>query len=105
MSQHKTGPARIGVSAARGCGRWKSGQPGRTLTYDRHVWRTAGLTRREGVVDLARLTAVDVHVHVEADHDGRMSLPEDFAEASSAYFGVGHHRPTVDEIAAYYRER
>jgi len=67
--------------------------------------RTAGLTRREGVVDLARLTAVDVHVHVEIDHDGRMSLPEDFVEASSAYFGAGHHRPTVDEIAAYYRER
>jgi hypothetical protein len=60
---------------------------------------------QEGVVDLARLTAVDVHVHVEADHDGRTSLPEDVAAASSAYFGVGHHRPTVDEIAAYYRER
>jgi uncharacterized protein len=60
---------------------------------------------QEGGVDLARLTAVDVHVHVEADHDGRMSLPEDFAASSSAYFGASPHRPTVDEIAAYYRER
>jgi uncharacterized protein len=60
---------------------------------------------REGGVDLARLTAVDVHVHVEADHDGHTSLPEDFAAASAAYFGASPHRPTVDEIAAYYRER
>jgi hypothetical protein len=38
-----------------------------------------GFPLREGGVDLTRLTAVDVHVHVEADHDGHMSLPEDFA--------------------------
>ena len=38
-------------------------------------------------MDPARLTAVDVHVHVEADHDGHMSLPEDFAAAPAAYFG------------------
>jgi len=56
-------------------------------------------------MDLARLTAVDVHVHVEADQDGRTSLPEDVAVASAAYFGASPHRPTVDEIAAYYRER
>jgi len=60
---------------------------------------------QEGGVDLAGLTAVDVHVHVEADHDGRTSLPEDVAAASAAYFGASPHRPTVDEIAAYYRER
>src|SRR6266513_2496236 len=65
----------------------------------------ASLCVQEGGVDLARLTAVDVHVHVEADHDGRTSLPEDVSAASSAYFGVSPHRPTVDEIAAYYRER
>jgi hypothetical protein len=56
-------------------------------------------------MDLARLIAVDVHVHVEADHDDRMSLPEDVAAASAAYFGASPHRPTVDEIAACYRER
>jgi predicted TIM-barrel fold metal-dependent hydrolase len=56
-------------------------------------------------MDLARLTAVDVHVHVEADQDGRTSLPEDVGAASAAYFGASPHRPTVDEIAAYYRER
>jgi hypothetical protein len=56
-----------------------------------------GFSLREGGVDLTRLTAVDVHVHVEADHDGRMSLPEDFAAASAAYFGVRPHRPMVDE--------
>jgi predicted TIM-barrel fold metal-dependent hydrolase len=60
---------------------------------------------QEGGVDLARLTAVDVHVHVEADHDGRTSLPDDVAAASAAYFGASPHRPTVDEIAAYYGER
>jgi len=56
-------------------------------------------------MDLAGLVAVDVHVHVEADQDGRTSLPEDVAAASAAYFGASPHRPTVDEIAAYYRER
>jgi predicted TIM-barrel fold metal-dependent hydrolase len=58
-----------------------------------------------GVVDCDRLTALDVHVHVERDHHGRLSLPEEFAEASSAYFKAGQGQPTIDEIAAYYRER
>jgi uncharacterized protein len=56
-------------------------------------------------VDPASLEAIDVHVHVEVDGEGHLSLPADFVDASSAYFGADHRRPTIDEIAAYYRER
>ncbi|TMR41374.1 amidohydrolase family protein [Actinomadura geliboluensis] len=57
-------------------------------------------------LDLAALEAIDVHVHVEADGHGHLSLPEEFMEASAKYFGADQNRtPTIDEIAAYYRER
>jgi uncharacterized protein len=56
-------------------------------------------------VDLTQLDAIDVHVHVEVDASGHLSLPAEYIEASSAWFGAGHQRPTLDEIAAYYRER
>ncbi len=51
------------------------------------------------------LDAIGVHVHVEIDAHGHLSLPDDFVEASSAYFAADHRRPTIDEIAAYYRQR
>jgi predicted TIM-barrel fold metal-dependent hydrolase len=56
-------------------------------------------------LDLDALEAVDVHVHVETDLHGHLSLPDDYLEASSAYFGGEHHTPDVHEIASYYRER
>ncbi len=57
-------------------------------------------------LDLAALEAIDVHVHVESDGHGHLSLPEEFMEASAKYFGADQNRtPTIDEIAAYYRER
>lgn len=57
-------------------------------------------------MDLAGKIAVDTHVHVEADVHGHLSLPEEFIEASSKYFGAGDHRaPSIAEIADYYRER
>jgi uncharacterized protein len=56
-------------------------------------------------MDPAKLDAIDVHVHVEADEHGHLSLPSAFIEASSAYFKADKKRPTVDEIAEYYRQR
>ena len=49
------------------------------------------------------LTAVDVHVHVESDGAGHLSLDDELLAASAAYFRGTHDRtPTVDQIAAYY---
>jgi uncharacterized protein len=56
-------------------------------------------------LDPSQLDAIDVHVHVEIDAHGHMSLPEIFMEASAGYFHAGHRTPTIDEIADYYRER
>jgi predicted TIM-barrel fold metal-dependent hydrolase len=56
-------------------------------------------------LDIASLEAIDVHAHVEIDGHGHMSLPEDFGEASSKYFGADYQAPGLAEIAAYYRER
>jgi predicted TIM-barrel fold metal-dependent hydrolase len=52
------------------------------------------------------LTAIDVHVHVESDGAGHLSLDDELMTASAAYFRGSHDRtPTVDQIAEYYRER
>jgi uncharacterized protein len=56
--------------------------------------------------DPGPLAAIDVHVHVEADGHGRFSLDDQLLAASAAYFKAGHDRtPTVEQIAAFYRER
>ena len=47
-----------------------------------------------------------MHVHVESDGHGRLSLDEELLAASARYFKAGNDRaPTVEQIAAYYRER
>ena len=51
------------------------------------------------------LTAIDVHVHVEAGSAGQVSLPADLLTGSAEYFKVEKRSATVPEIAAYYRER
>lgn len=51
------------------------------------------------------LVAVDVHVHVEVGADGRLSLPDELMSGSAAYFGTTERTATVDQIAAYYRDR
>ncbi|MFI6985580.1 amidohydrolase family protein [Embleya sp. NPDC050154] len=56
--------------------------------------------------DLDALTAIDVHTHAEVSTRGAASLAEDLHDASSAYFKVaGKRKPTLPEMAAYYRER
>ncbi|WP_326793626.1 4-hydroxyphenyl-beta-ketoacyl-CoA hydrolase (plasmid) [Streptomyces sp. NBC_00841] len=57
-------------------------------------------------IDTDAITALDFHTHVEADHHGHLSLDQELMDASAAYFRGDHPRtPTVDDLAAYYRER
>ncbi|MEU4742814.1 amidohydrolase family protein [Actinosynnema sp. NPDC023658] len=52
------------------------------------------------------LVAIDVHTHAEVSAGGHPSLPRDLLAASAKYFKAeGHRRPTIPEMAAYYRER
>src|SRR5690606_25783832 len=56
------------------------------------------------LVNLDNLIAIDVHTHAEVSRDGHGSLSPELFAASAAYF-KSHPRPTIPEIAAYYRER
>jgi len=57
-------------------------------------------------MDLDSLVAIDVHTHAEVGRDGHTSLSPELLAASEAYFKAqGHRQPTIDEMAAYYRER
>ncbi|MET9659011.1 amidohydrolase family protein [Streptomyces sp. NPDC006510] len=57
-------------------------------------------------MNVGELVAIDVHTHVEISSQGKASLEEDLHDASSAYFKVeGNRKPTLQETAAYYRER
>ena len=56
--------------------------------------------------DLGAVVAIDVHVHVEGDGHGHYSMDDELLAASSAYFRTGAERaPTVEQIAALYREQ
>jgi uncharacterized protein len=55
-------------------------------------------------MELDSLTAVDVHVHIEADSGGRYSLDDELMAASARYFRAGHDRtPTLPQVADLYR--
>jgi predicted TIM-barrel fold metal-dependent hydrolase len=57
-------------------------------------------------IDPETLTAIDVHTHAEVSSKGAASLSADLDSASAAYFKVeGNRKPTLQEMAAYYRER
>ncbi len=50
------------------------------------------------------LTAVDVHVHIEADGHGHHSLDDELMAASARYFRADHDRtPALPRIADLYR--
>ncbi|WP_028923382.1 amidohydrolase family protein [Pseudonocardia acaciae] len=52
------------------------------------------------------LVAIDVHTHAEVSADGHPSLSPELMAASEKHFGSkGHRQPTIDELAAHYRER
>jgi predicted TIM-barrel fold metal-dependent hydrolase len=55
-------------------------------------------------VNVADLTAIDVHTHADVSADGHPSLSPELEAAKGAYFKAAA-APTVPELAAYYRER
>jgi hypothetical protein len=57
------------------------------------------------VIDVASVAAIDVHVHTERTRAGHDPMPAELREAAARYFGSDHPLPTIDDVAAYYRER
>jgi len=57
------------------------------------------------VIDPAAVTAIDVHVHTELTRSGHDPMPPELREAARRYFRSDQALPTVDDVAAYYRER
>ena len=55
-------------------------------------------------IDLRAVEAIDVHVHAEVGRTGEDGLRPEWRTAAAAYFGE-HALPTVEDVAAYYRER
>jgi uncharacterized protein len=63
------------------------------------------VSRYEPRIDLDAITALDMHVHVESDGHGHLSLDEELMDASAAYFkGSENRTPDVADLAARYRE-
>lgn len=61
------------------------------------------MARYELGLDVEKLDAIDMHVHVEIDGHGHCSLPDDLNEASSKYFKAEDRHPTLEKIADTYR--
>jgi predicted TIM-barrel fold metal-dependent hydrolase len=57
------------------------------------------------MIDVERVRAIDVHVHAEVARDGHDPMPPELREAARRYFRGEAGTPTVDDVAAYYRER
>jgi uncharacterized protein len=57
------------------------------------------------MIDVTTVAAIDVHVHTERSRAGHDPLPPELRSASMRYFKSDEALPTVDEVAAYYRER
>jgi predicted TIM-barrel fold metal-dependent hydrolase len=56
------------------------------------------------MIVLEDIVAIDVHTHVEVGRHGEDGLPPEWREAAARYFGEAA-MPTIDDVAAYYRER
>jgi predicted TIM-barrel fold metal-dependent hydrolase len=55
-------------------------------------------------IDVGSVLAIDVHVHVEQDDHGHLSLDQELMDASAAYFkGSDNRTPTVGDLAQRYR--
>ncbi|GAB1515231.1 amidohydrolase family protein [Actinophytocola sp. KF-1] len=55
-------------------------------------------------IDLDAVRAIDVHVHVEQDAHGCLSLDDELMAASARYFRSADNRtPTVEDLAERYR--
>jgi uncharacterized protein len=56
-------------------------------------------------IDLERVRAIDVHTHAEVSVSGHDPVPPNLREAAKKYFRDGGGEPTVEDVAAHYRER
>lgn len=63
------------------------------------------MTRYEPAIDVDAIRAIDTHVHVQFDSQGRRSLPDDLLAAMDAYFGHAPRALAIDDLAQYYRDR
>jgi uncharacterized protein len=62
------------------------------------------MTKYEPRIDPDALAAIDVHVHVEQDSHGHLSLDEELMAASARHFRASDNRtPTVADLAKRYR--
>jgi predicted TIM-barrel fold metal-dependent hydrolase len=62
------------------------------------------VTRYLPRIDVDAVSAIDVHVHVERDAHGHLSLDQELMDASAAYFkGSEDRTPTVADLAERYR--
>jgi predicted TIM-barrel fold metal-dependent hydrolase len=57
------------------------------------------------VIDVAAVAAIDVHVHTELSRAGHDPMPSELRTAAARYFRSDEPLPTVDDVAAYYRQR
>ena len=57
------------------------------------------------MIDPAAVVAIDVHVHAERSRSGHDPLPPELRAAAARYFHSDEPLPSVDDVAAYYRER
>ena len=57
------------------------------------------------MIDVDAVAAIDVHVHTELSRAGGDPMPASLREAAARYFHSNQELPTVDDVAAYYRER
>ncbi|MDO5533879.1 MAG: amidohydrolase family protein [Propionibacteriaceae bacterium] len=60
--------------------------------------------RYECAVDVAAVSAIDLHVHIECSDHGHASMPDALNEASAKYFKSEDRSPKLDVIAERYRE-
>ncbi len=56
-------------------------------------------------IDLDKLVAIDIHVHIESGENGENSLPADLVAAAAKYFKKNEIDPDLESVAAHYRER
>ncbi|MEB3366722.1 amidohydrolase family protein [Saccharopolyspora mangrovi] len=57
-------------------------------------------------MNVDELVAIDVHTHAEISEDGHGSLSPELFGASEKYFKAeGHRKPSIAEMADYYRQR
>jgi predicted TIM-barrel fold metal-dependent hydrolase len=58
------------------------------------------------MIDLSKITAIDVHVHAEVScHDPEDPVMGAYFDAASAYFKTPRERPKIPEIIEIYREQ